>query len=332
MKILNLGSLNIDRVYNVHKFVAAGETISAEKFGIFLGGKGFNQSIAIARAGGEVYHAGAVGTDGEGLISLLEEEKVHLDYLRQVKGPSGHAVIQVDDTGQNSIIVYAGANGAVDQAYIDEVLGHFDQGDLLLLQNEVSNVGYAILKAHEKGMKVAFNPSPITPDLFKYPLGLVDFFILNELEGKALTGEKEYEAILDAMSAAYPNSVSVLTVGEDGVIYRDHRRQLECGIYKVSVMDTTAAGDTFCGYFLAGLSQGRSIEEILKNASMASAIAVSRKGASPSIPTFKEVNDFLGEWSKNQPHIPDIENSSFIQKTAVAQEENLLKKRKEGIL
>lgn len=292
MKILNLGSLNVDRVYNVEEFVNAGETISAQRFGIFLGGKGFNQSIAIARAGSQVYHAGAVGPDGIDLVRLLEQEKVHLDYLQQMELSSGHAVIQVNRKGQNSIIVYAGANGAIEQAYVEQTLAQFEAGDLLLLQNEISNVGYAIQKAHDKGIRVVLNPSPVTRELFEYPLDLVDYFILNELEGKALTGKTDYEEILASLYSQYPRATVVLTVGRDGVIYQDSRQSIRHGIYNVPVVDTTAAGDTFCGYFLAGLSQGDPLEQILENASIASSLAVSRKGASASIPTLKEVIAF----------------------------------------
>jgi len=300
VKILSLGSLNVDRVYNVEEFVSAGETISAQKFEIFLGGKGFNQSIAIARAGIPVYHAGAVGEDGADLIALLERENVHVDYLQRLDFPSGHAIIQVDRKGQNSIIVYAGANGAIEQAYIEQTLARFDQGDLLLLQNEISNVGYAIQRAHEKGIRVVFNPSPVTQELLDYPLHLVDCFILNELEGKALTGKTDYEEILSSLHSQYPGATLVLTVGRDGAIYRDSRQSIHHGIYNVPVVDTTAAGDTFCGYFVAGLFQGEPLEKILENASIASSIAVSRKGASASIPTMKEVTAFQKMWEEKR--------------------------------
>lgn len=300
VKILSLGSLNVDRVYNVEEFVNAGETISAQGFEVFLGGKGFNQSIAMARAGTPVYHAGAVGPDGADLLRVLEQEKVHVDYLQQIEIPSGHAIIQVNRKGQNSIIVYAGANGAIEQSYIERTLERFEQGDLLVLQNEISNVGYAIQKAHEKGLRVAFNPSPVTRDMFEYPLELVDYLILNELEGKALTGKTDYEEILVSLRSQYPRAMLVLTVGKDGVIYRDSHQSIRHGIYNVPVVDTTAAGDTFCGYFLAGLSQGEPLKQILENASIASSIAVSRKGASASIPTKKEVTAFQKIWEEKR--------------------------------
>lgn len=300
VKILSLGSLNVDRVYNVEEFVNAGETISAQKFELFLGGKGFNQSIALARAGVEVYHAGAVGTDGADLIRLLERESVHVDYLQQLEIPSGHAIIQVNHKGLNSIIVYAGANGAIGEKYISQTLSWFGHEDILLLQNEISNVGYAMQKAHEKGIRVVFNPSPITRELYDYPLNFVDCFILNELEGKALTGKTDYEDILASMRSQYPQASLVLTVGRDGVIYRDSRQCIRHGIYNVPVVDTTAAGDTFCGYFLAGMSQGEPLEQVLENASIASSLAVSRKGASASIPYKKEVTAFQKMWDEKR--------------------------------
>ena len=294
MKILNFGSLNIDRVYSVDHFVAAGETLPANKMETFSGGKGLNQSVALARAGACVYHAGAIGPDGEDLRELLRDAGVHTDYLQQLDLPNGHAIIQVTPSGQNCIIVCAGANGALSEEYIDGVLEHFGAGDLLLVQNETSNVAYAMTAAKKHGMKIAFNASPITPALLSYPLDLVDWYLINEVEGKALAacGEADNETILAALERRFPQAGIVLTVGRDGVLYSGGGQRAAHGIYKVPVVDTTAAGDTFCGFFLAALASGRTPAQALRTASLASSLAVSRRGAAPSIPTLAEAERF----------------------------------------
>ena len=287
MKILNLGSLNIDKVYSVEHFVSAGETISSSKMETFSGGKGLNQSIALARAGAEVYHAGAVGADGEGLRALLEGSGVHVDYLQTLGTVTGHAVIQLTPKGQNCIIISAGANGELTESYIDGVLEHFAPGDLLLVQNETNNVAYAMRQAKWKGMKIAFNASPISEALLGYTL-------VNEVEGKALAGGEESgnEEILAGLKARFPEAAIVLTVGKDGVLYQYKDERASHGIYDVPVADTTAAGDTFCGYFLACVAKGLPAAEGLRMASLASSLAVSQKGAANSIPSWDEVAAF----------------------------------------
>ncbi len=295
MKILNIGSLNIDKTYSVKRFVQPKETIQALKYEEFCGGKGLNQSVALARAGAEVYHAGAVGADGALLVNMLENSGVHTDHLLKTAGASGHAVIQIDESGQNNIIICGGANRELTKEYIDSVLGHFGPEDLLLLQNETSNVGYAIGKAKEKGMTVALNPSPADDAIKSFPLSLVDYFIINELEGRELAGieSEEPEKIMAALLEKFPGAHFVLTLGENGAYYFDGGKKAFHDIFRVKAVDTTGAGDTFCGYFIAGLSKGLDVETILAQASAASAISVGRKGAAPGIPTMAEVKEFL---------------------------------------
>lgn len=294
MKILNFGSLNIDKVYSVPHFVEAGETLSSTKMEVFSGGKGLNQSIALARAGAEVYHAGAIGPDGESLRALMADAGVHTDYLQTLPTVTGHAVIQLTPKGQNCIIISAGANGELTEAYLDGVLENFGAGDLLLVQNETNNVPYAMRRAKEKGMKIAFNASPISEALLSYPLDLVDYYLINEVEGKALAGEeaKSNEEILAALKKRFPNAAIVLTVGKDGVLYQYGDERAGHGIYDVPVADTTAAGDTFCGFFLASTAKGLTAAEALRMASLASSMAVSKKGAANSIPSWDEVEAF----------------------------------------
>lgn len=294
MRILNLGSLNYDKVYHVDDFVRAGETILANGFDTFCGGKGLNQSIAAAKAGARVCHAGAVGPDGGELLDMLDRFGVDRNLVQTLSIPSGHALIQINRKGQNCIIVSSSANGAIGKSYIDQVLTGFGKGDILLLQNEVSNVGYAMEKAKAAGLKIALNPSPITDSLHTYPLDLVDYFLLNEVEGRELSGVEDFSDVLSGLSERYPSAGIVLTVGSKGVLYKDHFESAEHGVYPVKVIDTTAAGDTFCGYFLAGLLEGMPVSKILEFASKASSIAVSRPGAAASIPVREEVLAFPG--------------------------------------
>lgn len=289
MKIVNFGSLNNDLVYSVEHFVKPGETVESEKLETFPGGKGLNQSIAAARAGAQVVHVGKIGPDGENLKAALRSEGVNADYIESSSLKSGHAVIQVEKSGQNSIILYTGANHDVGRPLIDRALASAGGDDLVLLQNEISNGPYIIQKAHERGLRVAFNPSPITAEILDYPLEYVHWFLLNQIEGQTLTGAGDPEEITRGLMEKYPGCAVILTLGKEGVLYDDGKTTARHGIYDVPCVDTTGAGDTFTGYFLAGVAAQRPIEECLRLASVASSIVVSRKGASPSIPTIREV-------------------------------------------
>ena len=290
-KILNFGSLNIDYVYEVPHFVRAGETLAATGYNVFCGGKGLNQSIALSRAGAKVYHAGVVGQGSELLIKTLEKNNVDTLFIREHAGASGHAIIQRDLFGQNSILIYNGANHCISNSDVEKVLSHFSADDFIVLQNEINMVDTIIKKAKKKDMKVFFNPSPMVDDIRTFPFGLVDVLLLNEVEGSDMSGQSEPAKILNVLSCMYPQSAIILTLGEQGVLYIDHslEKPLSHIAYSVKVADTTAAGDTFCGYFIARLAAGDKIEEILRIASVASSISVSRHGAEPSIPYLDEV-------------------------------------------
>jgi len=288
-RILNIGSINIDYVYTVPHFVRAGETLSSTSRQIFPGGKGMNQSIALARAGGDVTHAGMIGSDGTYLLDILKDAGVHTGLIAQNSGPTGHTVIQVTPEGENCILLYSGANQELDEAFVDKVLAPFAEGDILILQNEVSCVPYAMKAARAKGMKIAFNPSPFGPEILDYPLHLVDWWLLNEIEGSALTEKNNPHDMLAVMGSMYPDGVVVLTLGEEGVMCRSGGDVFSHGSYPVKVLDTTAAGDTFTGYFISSIARGKGIEEALRLASVAASISVSRQGAAVSIPFWDEV-------------------------------------------
>ena len=293
MKILNFGSCNIDYVYSIDHIVCPGETETTYKMETFSGGKGLNQSIAIARAGAKVYHAGCIGEDGGMLEEIMRESGVNVSLLKKVPEKNGHAVIQVTTKGENSIFLYPGSNEMVTKDYIDSVLENFSKGDILLLQNEISNIDYIVKKACEKGMCIILNPSPFNEKIGKIDLNMLSYIILNEVEAKAVSGCENAEECLTYFEKNYPELKVMLTLGSRGCIYKDKNGEITQSIYKVDVVDTTAAGDTFTGYFIAGISLGDDYQNILKTASMASAIAVSKKGAAPSIPEKYEVLNAL---------------------------------------
>lgn len=290
MKILNFGSLNIDKVYAVEEIVKGGETIDSISFSESVGGKGLNQSIAVAKAGGNIMHAGCVGKDGEILLQALKDNNVDTSLIKTVETASGQAIIQVDKHGQNCIILFHGANYEVDKAYIDGVMQDFAQGDILILQNEISNIDYIIEVAKAKQMKIYLNPSPINENLNKYNMQAIDGIFVNEHEGAYLADKEKVEDILDSLASKYPELEIILTFGDKGAYYRHKDINIFQPAYKVDAVDTTAAGDTFTGYFIALRQQGKSIEESLQKASKASSITVSRKGASISIPKIAEVD------------------------------------------
>lgn len=290
MKFLNFGSLNLDYVYSVPHFVQAGETLSATKREIFPGGKGLNQSIALSRAGGQVYHAGGVGAeDGQLLLELLSENAVDVSAVKQVSIPTGHAMIQVETGGQNCILIFGGANKAMEPEQIKETISAFSSGDVLVLQNEVNGLELMMREAKKIGMKIAFNPSPIDETISQLPLELVDIFLVNEIEAEALSGCGAGDGQMLAMQKKYPGAEILITLGSKGSLYGGSCGIVPCGTYQAKVVDTTAAGDTFTGYFLTALLSGIHPGDAMKRAAKAAALAVSQKGASPSIPTAANV-------------------------------------------
>ena len=289
MKILNFGSLNIDRVYSVDEFVRAGETISSLKMETYAGGKGLNQSIAAARAGAEVYHGGMIGEDGLFLKELLAENGVETSFIGVTGAQTGHAIIQVNAEGQNSILLFGGANRMIDREFADHVLGNFDRGDILILQNEISSLGYIVDRAWGKGMRIALNPSPIDQSIREIDMSRIEWLLLNEIEGESLTGESVPDEIISSLLERYQDLKIVLTLGKKGSVYADRDQKIIQPAIKTEAVDTTAAGDTFTGYFLSAVSRGLQVKDALLEASMASSIAVSRKGAAPSIPFMSEV-------------------------------------------
>ncbi|SOB96981.1 ribokinase [Pseudobutyrivibrio ruminis] len=292
MKVLNFGSLNLDYTYQVPHIVREGETISSNDVQMHLGGKGFNQSVALARAGVPVYHAGLVGEEGLDFYDACQECGIKTDYIKTVTGRCGHTIIQVDDEGQNSIVLFGGANQKNTKEYVDEVLKNFETGDILLLQNEVNELPYIIDQAFAKGMTIVLNPSPMNEIIDECDLGKVSIFVLNETEGQQLTGQTTPTTIVAAMEASFANAKIVLTLGKGGSIFHHGDEELYQAAFDVDTVDTTAAGDTFTGYLIAGILKKQPMRDVLVNASKAAALAVKKQGAAQSIPFMSEVELF----------------------------------------
>ena len=299
MKILNFGSLNVDYVYSVDYFVRAGETLKANSREVLPGGKGLNQSVALARAGAEVYHAGCIGADGEFLRELLNAKGVNTDYLRTIDGMQGHTIIQVDKKGENCILLYGGTNRSIGDSQIDETLAHFGPGDWLVLQNEVNSLPRIVDAAFARGMRIVLNPSPYEEGLKEVNFDKLSWLLVNEVEACQCSGSDEPERAWDVLHARYPGLSVLITLGRAGSIAHavgpegvDTVRQQA---FRADAVDTTAAGDTFTGFFIGGLSEGRPLAECMRRASMASAISVTRMGAAVSIPKVEEVESRLVE-------------------------------------
>ena len=290
MKKVILGSLNVDNVYSVHELVKPKETIRAVNQKTYPGGKGFNQAIALQRSGSEMYFAGVVGRDGSMFLEEMKYEKINYDYLKYSSKLSGSAVIQVSEAGENCIIVSEGANGDVNEKYIDELLSYFAKGDVIILQNEVPCTAYAAREASKKGMRIMFNPSPFDERAKDVDINDVDYLFINEVEGEGITGCLEPKEMLKKLHAKYPGLNVVLTVGSKGAYYlKDDGEILFQEAYPCEAVDTTAAGDTFTGYFITEMLKTEDPVHSLKIAAKAAAIAVTRVGASPSIPYRTEV-------------------------------------------
>ncbi len=202
MRIVNFGSLNVDHVYRVPHIVRPGETIASRSYQLFAGGKGANQSMALARAGATVHHAGCIGQGGRWVVDKLAQAGVDIAAVRELDEPTGQAVIQVDDAGENAIFLFAGTNHRIAREQVARTLASFGEGDLLLAQNEINDVGVLIEQAAARGLQVCLNPAPFTDDVPTYPLHDVDWLVLNETEacGVAQVAAGEPEQLLAALT------------------------------------------------------------------------------------------------------------------------------------
>ena len=284
MKILNFGSINKDFFYSVNDFVKPGETISSIRYNIKIGGKGLNQSVGISKAGQKIYHAGIINKDDTFILDKLKKWNINCENILLSNNPTGHAIIQVDNKGENSIIVHGGANHDVDIKFIKSVLSKFDSGDILVLQNEINNIKEIIDRAHHKKMKIVFNPAPFNNEILSYDLNKISTLILNQTEGEALSKEKKPDGILKVLNSKFNNTEIILTLGEKGSLYSFKDELVKIKAHKLDTVDTTGAGDTFIGYYVAGIASKKSKKDNLNRASEAAAIATTKLGGAESIP------------------------------------------------
>lgn len=293
MRILNVGSLNIDYVYEVNNLVKAGETVKVKKLIKTSGGKGLNQSISCSKAGLEVYHLGMIGREGQFLCDELSKNKVKTDYVTYIDDIDGHAIIQVNNVGQNCILVYPGTNDMLSLDMVRSIIDKFTSKDVLLVQNETNLVSEIIELASNKGMRIAFNPSPISEDILDYPIDKVDWLFVNQTEGEVLSNEYVPINMLERLIQRFPSTEIILTLGINGCMIGNEQGIWSYPTLDVPVVDTTGAGDTFTGYYLRGILMPIDGVSAAECATIASNIAITRRGASQSIPSIGEVLEYL---------------------------------------
>ncbi len=285
MDVINVGSLNLDFVYQVDHFAMPGETQSARQFDLHVGGKGLNQSVALARAGLKVAHVGAIGSDGELLRNTLTEEGVDTTFVRYAEKRSGHAIIQVIKTGQNAIIIQGGANHTLTTIQLEEALNHF-RPKALVLQNETNIINETLMMAKQRGLTIFYNPAPLLPTTSTFALNTVDVLIVNELEANALCDETDPTLQLQQLRAlCHPTTICILTLGANGVWALGEGEPQHFKAFPVArVVDTTAAGDTFIGFFMAAFLRHLPLHEAIEQGMRAASICITREGACASIP------------------------------------------------
>ena len=287
MAIYNLGSVNIDHVYRVPHLPEPGETLASTSFSSGLGGKGANHSIAIARAGGKVFHIGAIGPDGGWLSDKMAGSGVDTRYISVIDIPTGHAIINVDDNAENVIVLFTGANRALTEDMINNALSDANAGDWLLLQNETNLGVYAATAAKDKGMRVAYAAAPFDAKAAVAMLPVTDLLAVNEVEATQIS-----EALgVDAADLPVPQVL--ITRGANGATLQTGDEVISVDAFKGDPFDTTGAGDTFMGYFLCSLDKGGRPQDALLQATAASAIQVTKPGAAEAIPVQSDVTEFL---------------------------------------
>lgn len=296
MSVLVFGSLNLDLVAYADLLPTLGQTVTGEKLMRFPGGKGLNQAIAAKRAGAQVLMVGAIGSDSEGdfLSQVLKSEGINSGFINQVTTQTGVAVIEVAKDAQNRILIIPGANALV--RFKAEYLINAGTPKVCLAQLEtpIAEVEKFIVSAKAAGAITILNPAPIQ-SLNPAIAASCDYLVVNETESSYLVGtpserlsKEEAIAIGKQLLGKGFNQI-IITLAENGSIFIDHNRQIYTPAFKVSALDTTAAGDAFCGAFATALSEDNSIEYALKFASAAGALAATKAGAVPSLPNSQEI-------------------------------------------
>ena len=309
MTVYNFGSINIDHVYRVSHFVQPGETLASHSLETVLGGKGANQSVALARAGAAVTHLGRISQSDVWAKEALETFGVDVSGIQLMKSASGHAIIQVDDNGENAIVLHGGANQSFDENALRKLLSGAKPGDWLLIQNECNALADVLAVAQQHEMKIAFNPAPMDSAVANLPLAQCDLLILNEVEAlqlaytdsapanSAFNSDQDDDPLYAQLRDRYPDCLIVLTLGGKGALLLHHDGITRMNAPEVSVVDSTGAGDTFVGYFLCGLIDKMSPEAALQRACAAGALAVTVAGATPGIPSRSDVDELVSKLS-----------------------------------
>lgn len=295
MAVINFGSINIDHVYQVDHFVQPGETQASKSYQQLLGGKGANQSIALARAGSDVWHVGKINQADAAFKQTMIRENINCKYVQCTETASGHAIIQVTPSGENAIVLFGGANQELNDKDIIQALDGAKSSDWVLTQNETSAIDQVLLQAKEKGLKVAFNPAPMNDSVKHLPLHCIDLLIVNEVEAEFISGHQDLDQIEDYFRKDWPHAEVLITLGKAGVRMVKKEKTIDVPAFDVTAVDTTAAGDTFIGYFLSAYADHSESKTALTRACAASALAVTKMGAAQSIPTKEEVNRFLAK-------------------------------------
>lgn len=285
--IYNLGSINIDHFYRLPHLPAPGETLAATAYSMGLGGKGANQSTAVAKAGAPVTHIGAVGPEGGWAIDRLAGFGVDVTHIARLATPTGHAIITTDPAGENAIVLFPGANRALPLATVTGALANIGPADWLILQNETAHQTEAATLARARGANVAYSAAPFDVEATRAVLPHISLLILNAIESEQLSAALGIS--LDALDVPE----LLITLGGEGAAWRDNKgNQAFSPAHKVTPVDTTGAGDTFAGYFIAGRSLGLPPEQALTWAATAAALKVTRSGTADAIPTATEVQAF----------------------------------------
>ncbi len=287
MAIWNLGSINADMVYALPHLPVAGETLAATGLDQFLGGKGANMSVAAARAGSTVHHIGAVGPEGSWAVQRLMEYGVDTRHIATLDLPTGHAIIAVDTSGENQIILFPGANHAISSNQIGQALSEAASGDTLVLQNETNLQPEAVEMAQKLGLKVAYAAAPFEAEAVQAVLPFLDLLFLNAVEAEQLQ-----QAIGKAPQDLGVADV-IVTLGSKGARHFDVAtgNTRDVPALPVTPVDTTGAGDTFTGYVLSGLDRGLPMPQAMAQAARAGALMVTRHGTADVIPDLKEVQE-----------------------------------------
>lgn len=288
-----IGSLNVDLVVRVTRMPGTGETVTGHALERHLGGKGLNQALAAARAGGDVALVGAVGTDDGGtwMRTELGAEGVDLTAVSTVDGPSGTALIEVDASGANRIVVIPGANGWLTADYTSEQVRRLASARIALAPLEVPPAAVlgALRAAHDAGMRTILNTAPVPPDgLPEGLLAVTDIVVANEHEASLITG-LDVDGIASAYAAARAlrdlgAGSAIVTLGAEGAVWSTPEAEGHTPAYPVTPIDTVAAGDAFCGVLAASLADDLPWEVALRRASAAGALATTIAGAAPSLP------------------------------------------------